>query len=228
MAKKDYIQQNDMAFALQLNTFKTNIGSYAMLGLAPAQITAQAADADYFNYLVQCQSIMQNDAKATTGWRDAVRDGNSAATPPALTPLPAAVPPVTPGVESRFRALVQQIKSNPAYNTSIGTALGVEGVVAVGPDLNTLQPTITAEVTAAGVVIDWSFGGNAAFLDALELEVDRSDGKGFVVVTSDPTPGYTDTAPFPAAPAKWTYRAIYRLDDKRVGQWSATVSVMVG
>jgi hypothetical protein len=228
MAKKDYIQQNDLAFALQLNTFKANIGSYPMLGLTPAQVTAQAADADYFNYLVQTQSIMQNDAKATTAWRDAVRDGNSAATPPALTPLPAAVPPVTPGVESRFRALVQQIKSNPAYNTSIGTALGIEGVVAVGPDFNSLQPTITAMVTAAGVVIDWSFGGNAAFLDALELEVDRSDGKGFVVVTTDPTPGYTDTTPFPAAPAKWTYRAIYRLDDKRVGQWSATVSVMVG
>ena len=71
MAKKDYIQQNDLAFALQLNTFKANIGSYPMLGLTPAQVTAQAADADYFNYLVQTQSIMQNDAKATTAWRDA-------------------------------------------------------------------------------------------------------------------------------------------------------------
>src|ERR1051326_3919699 len=136
-----------------------------MLGLTPAQITAQAADADYFDYLVQAQSIMQNDAKATTAWRDAVRDGNSAATPPVLTPLPAAVPPATPGVESRFRGLAQQVKSNPAYNEAIGTALGIEGVLAVGPDLNSLQPAISAEVTASGVVIDWSFGGNAAFLD---------------------------------------------------------------
>jgi hypothetical protein len=33
---------------------------------------------------------------------------------------------------------------------------------------------------------------------------------------------------FPATPAKWTYRAIYRVNDQRVGQWSPTVSVMVG
>ena len=36
-----------------------------------------------------------------------------------------------------------------------------------------------------------------------------------------------DTTPFPAAPAKWTYRAIYHVDDAQVGQWSAPVSVTV-
>jgi hypothetical protein len=44
----------------------------------------------------------------------------------------------------------------------------------------------------------------------------------------DTTPGYTDSQPFPAAPVKWTYRAIYRLGDNRVGQWSKPVSVTVG
>jgi hypothetical protein len=44
----------------------------------------------------------------------------------------------------------------------------------------------------------------------------------------DTTPGYTDNQPFPAAPVKWTYRAIYRLGDNRVGQWSKPVSVTVG
>ena len=43
----------------------------------------------------------------------------------------------------------------------------------------------------------------------------------------DTTPGYVDTAPFPAVPTKWTYRAIYRVDDAQVGQWSAPVSVTV-
>jgi hypothetical protein len=50
--------------------------------------------------------------------------------------------------------------------------------------------------------------------------VDRSDSKGFVMLTFDTTPNYTDTTPFPATPTKWTYRAIYRVGDSRVGQWS--------
>ena len=53
-------------------------------------------------------------------------------------------------------------------------------------------------------------------------------GNGWQVLTFDTTPGYTDTAPFPATPTKWKYRAIYRVDDAQVGLWSAEVSVTVG
>jgi len=52
--------------------------------------------------------------------------------------------------------------------------------------------------------------------------------KGFVMLTFDTTPNYTDTTPFPATPTKWTYRAIYRVGDSRVGQWSKPVTVTVG
>ncbi len=69
--------------------------------------------------------------------------------------------------------------------------------------------------------IPWGWGGYAAFLDICEIEVDRSDSKGFVMLTFD-------TTPFPSTPTKWTYRAIYRVGDSRVGQWSKPVSVTVG
>jgi hypothetical protein len=78
------------------------------------------------------------------------------------------------------------------------------------------------------VAIGWGWQGNSAFLDMLELEVDRNDSKGFVMLAFDTTPNYVDSAAFPATPTKWTYRAIYRLGDSRVGQWSAPVSVTVG
>jgi hypothetical protein len=64
-------------------------------------------------------------------------------------------------------------------------------------------------------------------LDLCELQVDRGDRKGFVLLTYDTTPGYVDTAPFPPTPVKWTYRAIYRMGDAQIGQWSAPVSVTV-
>lgn len=71
-------------------------------------------------------------------------------------------------------------------------------------------------------------GGFSAFLDICELQVDRGDGKGFVALAFDTTPGYVDTQPFPTSPVKWTYQAIYRVGDSRVGQWSKPVSVTVG
>ena len=60
-----------------------------------------------------------------------------------------------------------------------------------------------------------------------ELQVDRNDGKGRVVLAYDTTPGYNDTQPFPATPTKWTYWAIYRVGDSQVGLWSKPVTITV-
>lgn len=231
MPKSDYISSNDTAFGQQLTTVKTTLGTYsATLGLAAAQVTAQAADADYLNYLVACQSVMQNSAQQWTSWKLLVRNGGTppASGMPAAPTLPASVPAVAPGIEPRFRALVKQIKASANYNEAIGEALGIEGAQQTGPDLSTIQPDLGAVLSGSSVLVDWGWGGNSQFLDMCEIEVDRADGKGFVLLAMDTTPGYTDTAALPAAPAKWTYRAIYRVGDQRVGQWSKPVSVTVG
>jgi hypothetical protein len=67
-----------------------------------------------------------------------------------------------------------------------------------------------------------------AYLDQCEIQVDRGDGKGFILLTYDTTPGYNDTQPFPATPMKWTYKAIYRVNDAQVGLWSNPVTITVG
>jgi hypothetical protein len=71
-------------------------------------------------------------------------------------------------------------------------------------------------------------GKRAALVSGCEIQVDRGGGSGFVLLAYDSTPGYPDTEPFPAAPKKWTYRAIYRVDDLAVGQSSNPVSLTVG
>jgi len=48
------------------------------------------------------------------------------------------------------------------------------------------------------------------FLDLLKLHMDR--GRCFA----------------PATPQKWTYKAIFRDGDQRVGQWSDEVSIIIG
>ncbi|HEY5894952.1 MAG TPA: hypothetical protein VIT91_17165, partial [Chthoniobacterales bacterium] len=67
MAKSDYVPNNDDQFAAQLQNFKTNLGGYAAtLGVSAAQLTAQAADADSFTYVLASQEIMQNGAQQWT------------------------------------------------------------------------------------------------------------------------------------------------------------------
>ncbi|PYI91163.1 MAG: hypothetical protein DME97_14525 [Verrucomicrobia bacterium] len=230
MPKSSYIQFNDDAFAAQLQAFKTAVPGYATtLGLTPAQVTAQAADADYFSYVLACQQLIRNSASQWTGWKDLTRAGGDL--PPSGAPVapvfPTAVPPVAPGVEVRFRALVKQIKGSPAYNEAIGAALGIEGSQQTGPDYATLAPNINATISGTHVNVAWDWSGFSAFLDICEIQVDRT-GSGFGPLAFDTTPGYVDTEPFPSTPTKWTYRAIYRVGDQRVGQWSKSVSITVG
>jgi hypothetical protein len=230
MAKSDYIAQNDDAFNAQMQTFKNGIGNYAaVIGVTAAQIAWQSADAAYYDYVHKCMNLMSNGSLQWTGWKNLTRGGGTP--PPTGAPVapvfPTAVPAVAPGIEVRFRALVQIIKANPGYNETIGLALGIEGSQQVDPDLTTVQPIIDAIISGNHVNVKWGWGGNSAYLDICEIQVDRGDGKGFVLLAFDTTPGYTDTQPFPAAPVTWTYRAIYRVGDNQVGVWSLPVSVTV-
>ncbi len=231
MSRSDYIPANDDAFAAQLQTFKSAIGSYATtLGLSPAQVTSQAADADGFASVVANHNIMRNAAQQWTSWKDLVRQGGAppAAGAPIAPSLSIPAPSVAPGIEPRFRALVKECKGSQNYNTSIGEALGIEGPQRTTPDMATIQPDIDATSSGGQVIVKWGWGGHRADLDMCELQVDRGDGKGFVPLAFDTTPNYTDTTPFPATPAKWSYQAIYRVGDQRVGQWSKPVSITVG
>jgi len=229
MAKSDYIAQNDDQFAAQLQTFKTGIGAYATtLGLSPAQVTAQAADADSFAYVVACQGIMQGGSQQWTAWKNLTRAGGTP--PPAGAPMapvfPTTVAAVAAGIEVRFRALVKLIKAHPNYNVAMGETLGIEGPQHSGPDLSTIQPKITVTLSGNAAQVGWGWDGHSAFLDMLELQVDR--GSGWTMLAFDTTPNYTDTAPLPATPTKWKYRAIYRVDDHQVGVWSNEVCITVG
>ena len=99
------------------------------------------------------------------------------------------------------------------------------GIIGADPtvDVNALKPILTAAPVAGQVAIGWTKQG----MDSIEIEVDR--GEGFVFLAIDTVPGYTDTAAMPAAgqSALWKYKAIYRLNDERVGQWSDVVSLPV-
>jgi hypothetical protein len=78
------------------------------------------------------------------------------------------------------------------------------------------------------VNVAWNWGGYGAFLDMIELQVDRGAGQGWMPLAFDTTPGYTDSFPRPATLTRWKYRGIYRLEDRQVGLWSEEKSITVG
>lgn len=235
MAKIDLIPKSDGAFAAQMRTFQQNIGKHAaILGITPEQVAGQSADADHYYYVVHCQQLMLNTAKAWTTRRKSVRKGDTRTDGTVLDSdtlainLPPPPPPVLPGVEQRFRKLVRRVKASVNYRPAIGLELGIEAVDHAAPDYVTIQPKITAKVNGDHVELGWDWQGCRAFLDLCEFQVNRNDGHGFVPLTHSVIPGSLDETPFPAVPAVWRYRAIYHAGGRQVGQWSQPASVTVG
>lgn len=226
MPKSDYIKKRDTEFSAQLTHFKNNIGDYVTtFALSTGQVTTQANDANYFAHVLALQDTYIQSGQQWTAWKDSIREGGGAATPPATPTLPTAVTPVAPGIEERFRKLVKLIKAHPAYTRAIGELLGIEAAESAFPPPAEYQPVLKLVLTGGQVFVDWGWEGQRAFLRSIEIEADR--GSGFQLLTIDTTPGYTDTTPLPATAQKWTYRAIFRDGEGRVGQWSAEVSITV-
>ena len=233
MPKSDFLATDDNGKASQFILFRDNIGQFlATLGILAADpdIVQQAADATRFRAIVDFCGNMQNAAQGWTAEKNYERDGGDSAPAGQIVPaLPAGFPPAVPsGIVTRFRALAKRIKATKNYTPTIGQALGIEGAEKGGPDMATLQAILDLTIQGNAVFIGWGWQTFSAFLDMLEIQVDRGDGKGWTFLTYDSTPNYTDTFPLPAIPTKWKYRAIYRVGDAQVGQWSATQEITVG
>ncbi|MFA6561264.1 MAG: hypothetical protein WCV00_05095 [Verrucomicrobiia bacterium] len=217
-----------------LENERNKLASYATaLGLTTEQVTAAIADCRWLIY------ILQSWLPAARTWSLACTDAATMAQSgdgSALMALPVFTPPTPPtgvvavntGALNRVFALVQLMKDSGGYTEAIGSDLGLVGAEQTAPDFTTLAPALKLTRAATGINVGWNWGGYAAFLDMIEIHVDRGDGKGFDFLANDTTPGYLDTTPQPSTPAKWKYRAIYRLDDQQVGLWSDEKSITVG
>ena len=202
------------------------------LGLSPAQVAGAVADCGWLVY------VLQNWLTAVRTWAaactDAALEAQSGTGPtplvlPVFTPpaLPSGVAAALPGALDRIFALVKLIKDSGRCTDAMATDLGIVGSEEAAPDLSTVQPVISAKASGSEVNLKWGWQGLVAWLDACEIMVERGVGTGYVPLIIDTTPNYTDTHPFPATKQIWTYKAIYRLNDRQVGLWSQPVSVTV-
>jgi hypothetical protein len=138
--------------------------------------------------------------------------------PPVFPPAPVAV---KDGVFVRVRKLAQNIKTREGYTEDIGKALGIIGEN-ITVDYNTLQPVLLASVQGGKVVVKWKKG----VANSINMYVRRGNSD-FAFAGNDSKPPYDDPTPLPTEATNWTYRAIYVVNDKEVGQFSDEVNVLV-
>lgn len=236
MAKQDYVPARDTDAAAFLTHVAAEVPNhFGPLGLTAAtpEVVAQHADAVAFAFAVAQQLRLVAVGQAATSAKNRLRDGD-ASDPNVLVDIafaaaPAVIPPsVKPGVVKRLRDFATFVKGRPGYTEAIGTALRIVGSEHASPDFTTLAPQLTLRLDGTRVEVVWDWRGHSAALDAIEIHVDRGDGKGFAFLAVDSKPNYLDTQAFPSPPARWKYKAIYRKDDGRVGQWSTVTEINVG
>jgi len=147
-------------------------------------------------------------------------EGGAKTTPPTLAPAPAEV---AADIFGRIAALAARIKKHPGYTESIGQDLSIIGAEQT-IDFENLKPVLKLSLKAGHPNVGWT----KQALDAVEIWVDRGSGT-FAFLAIDTVPDYLDTAslPAPGASAVWKYKAIYRLSDEQVGQWSDVAAIIV-
>lgn len=232
MKRQNYYPTRQADQAVWLENFRLKLALHASaLNLPPQRVTEAIADARWLVYLFSSWlEAVRTHGKAATNALEWAQTGEGTLNLPSFTApaLPDGVTARPAGALRRLFDLVAEIKENNTCTEPMRIDFGIVGSAEVAPDLATIRPEITATVTAAGVQLGWGWQGLGKYLDQCEIQVDRSDGKGWTVLTFDTTPGYLDTTPYPAALTKWKYRAIYRVDDNQAGQWSGETSVSVG
>src|SRR5947209_4300108 len=190
MAKSPYLPKDDGGKADMLDNFAAKLPKYtALLEISAADLAGVVADALWFRYVLNALNQMKQNAQQWTAYKNLIRDGGSvSAAMPAAPALPAPIPAaVNPGIFARLSALVARIKNHKNYINAIGQDLGIIGVAQV-IDTTLWKPVLDLSLEAGRPTVLWNKGD----ADALEIWVDRGDGKGFIFLAIDTEPDYPD------------------------------------
>jgi len=207
-------------FGLKLPTYAT------ALDITPAELASVAADRAAWDYICKTSNLWDNFSKDWNAYKAAARQGNASGVSGAV-PVPPTVgtppPVVAPDIFGRTSQFVVRLKKHRNCTEAIGEDLDIIGAEQV-IDLNAMKPVLKLGLQAGHPNVGWK----KQEMDGLEIHVDRGTGT-FALLAFDTEPDYLDTAPLPAAGASavWKYKAIYRLHDQPVGQWSDVASISV-
>jgi hypothetical protein len=223
----DFVKQNDLEFAAQLQQMKENLPTYlAILGLNLSEQTLANDMADAMIWIVSRNNAAPGFVQDWSKLRDQVRLGIGGDT---LQPMPVppdvSMPPATipVNIEKKYRALVKRIKSADAYTSGIGENLGIVAPKTI-PDYSKYKPVFKLKLTAGQVLILWKK------LQAQGVNIYKKIDSGtWYKLDFDGTPNYLDTSATPPAGSSqiWSYKLRYVKGDIEIGEPSLIVSINV-
>jgi len=223
----DFVENGDAEFADQLKAHAQGMDlEGAGLGFIPAEIQVAHDDANFWDWLVLEQEIVQHYGQDFTKYKNLARDGG---TEPlgALPPVPVYqnIPPmVDKGIEQRFRDRAAKAKGNHAvYNQSKGEILRIVAVKTPF-DPNVGKPRFRVVTVAGRPDLFFLKGG----WDAVEIWKDIN-AQGWQKKERWDNSPWSDPDPLPAPgqSAVWKYKMVYIFKNKQVATWSDEVIVTV-
>lgn len=231
--KKTFMPSQEIEKLSWLKNFANKLGTYATkYNITAAEVTDMQNSAAFYDYWFNYGFQNYEHNKKITQYKLELRNGIPAGATPSVAPVAptfgAAPTSVQPGIFVRASSLAGIIKKRTNYTEADGLDLGIEGVEIVSATQRSeseIKPTISIRLVQGGKPeIVWT----KSDFDGIDIYVDRGNGS-FIFLATDTIPNYTDTAELPATgAAKWNYKAIYKLDDVQIGQWSDIVSIAVG
>lgn len=206
----------------QFNQFTLKLPSYQTLfGLTAGQVTGARNDYLWASHANIIAAQFEQESKNRFDWRDHLIygpvTGQTAQVPSIGTEFaPPAPPVVADGAVPRWRALVEQIKSHPAYTKAIGQDLGIEATVA--PAQATKPVIRTCKEDGGKVQINVLMDHH----DAVVLLCRRGEEPQPTPVGTYSRSRIEDVRPnlVPGVPELREYSAQYRDKDQPVGQIS--------
>ncbi|MDD4928370.1 MAG: hypothetical protein PHP85_03705 [Gallionella sp.] len=228
MPTQKFMPNDDAGKVKLMEHLVSHLPGYATIfEIGSTDMDALKADAVNFNLALTMHHQAQSYAHNWTAYKNLLRDGGTGNTDwPTLPKADENLSPVAlPGIIPRLSVLVAGIKAHKNYTEAIGQDLWLIGAH-ITSEPGSWKPVLSSRNNAGHPVICWTKGQAAA----IEFWADRNDGNGFAFFTINTEPDTVDTTPLPdkGAGVNWRYKAIYRLHDEQVGQWSDVMSIAVG
>lgn len=226
MAVTSYYPAKDADFVVWYNTFVTRLATYSgVLGLSVADMKVVSNDYEAIAYMVNQSEEAKADTQQRVKFKRTLLHG-PVTTVPAAFPgdfIPAMAPTnaVPPGVITRLRKLVKQIKANTAYTPAMGKALGIDKGTTPMPV--GIKPTGSVlALPAAAVEIKFVKRG----FSGVQVESKRGGASGWDVLGSFVRSPLLDTRELlvPNQPEVRSYRLRYLDGNAPVGDVSDTLT----
>jgi hypothetical protein len=223
MAKNYYLPRDDSGKAQLLEHLARRLPAYAeTLEVSAADIASLQADAEAFRHAIASTDSIQANARQWTAYKNLQRDGGVRRNPrPQLPHLPVPARDVAPGIVPRLIALAPASRRPTSTTRRSATTSRSSAPSSASPRRLEARPGHPQRGRPTGHQV-------AQGRRRRHRNLGRSRRRPGLPSRHHHQRHRLHRHHTPATGAVWKYKAIYRLRDAQVGQWSGVVSVAVG